>query len=247
MASNTASRRGSPASTPTPRRPPSTASSSAGRPTPRRASRLHAARPRRAGFVSGDAAAWRTPSGSRAPTTTARARRRRRRQRRHRALRPRRRRPHRRARRPRRRRLRRRRARPAPRRPGRQRAGRLGHERADDARPRRREGVLRQRLRLGGRQRSRWATSTSSCGACRASWAASRSSRCRATWSPTGFPGEEPGWSVDFWVDDMDATVARVPELGGAVLDGPHDLPIGRQARLADPQGATFSVTKIAA
>jgi predicted enzyme related to lactoylglutathione lyase len=63
----------------------------------------------------------------------------------------------------------------------------------------------------------------------------------------TGCAGEEPGWSVDFWVGDMDATVARVPELGGTVVDGPHDLPIGRQARVADPQGATFSVTRIGA
>jgi len=61
-----------------------------------------------------------------------------------------------------------------------------------------------------------------------------------------GVPGEEPGWSVDFWVGDMDAAAARVPELGGTVLDGPHDLPIGRQATVADPQGATFSVTQIA-
>jgi uncharacterized protein len=61
----------------------------------------------------------------------------------------------------------------------------------------------------------------------------------------TGVPGEEPGWSVDFWVGDMDATVETAAQLGGAVLDGPHDLPIGRQARFADPQGATFSVTKI--
>ncbi len=63
----------------------------------------------------------------------------------------------------------------------------------------------------------------------------------------TGFPGAEPGWSVDFWVDDIDATARTAAELGGAVLDGPNDLPIGRQATLADSQGATFSVTKISA
>ncbi|HYH87760.1 MAG TPA: VOC family protein [Solirubrobacteraceae bacterium] len=62
----------------------------------------------------------------------------------------------------------------------------------------------------------------------------------------TGFPGVEPGWSVDFWVHDIDATVKTAADLGGAVLDGPLDLPIGRQATLADPQGATFSVTRIA-
>ena len=61
----------------------------------------------------------------------------------------------------------------------------------------------------------------------------------------TGFPGERPGWSVDFWVGDMDVAVDTAARLGGAVLDGPHDLPIGQQARLADPQGAAFSVTRI--
>ena len=47
-----------------------------------------------------------------------------------------------------------------------------------------------------------------------------------------------PQWDVDFWVDDVDATAARAAELGGTVVAGPFDLPIGRRAVLADPQGA---------
>jgi uncharacterized glyoxalase superfamily protein PhnB len=40
------------------------------------------------------------------------------------------------------------------------------------------------------------------------------------------------------FVDDVDAAVARIPELGGAVLDGPRDQPWGlRQAILTDPEG----------
>jgi hypothetical protein len=53
----------------------------------------------------------------------------------------------------------------------------------------------------------------------------------------------DPEQAVSFY----DVTAKTATELGGAVLDGPVDLPIGRQATLADPQGATFSVTRIAA
>lgn len=56
-----------------------------------------------------------------------------------------------------------------------------------------------------------------------------------------------PHWSVDFWVDDVDATAAAATRNGGKVLAEPYDLPdVGmRQAVLADPQGAAFSVTKV--
>jgi hypothetical protein len=53
------------------------------------------------------------------------------------------------------------------------------------------------------------------------------------------------GWSVDFWVGDVDATAAKAVELGGAVAAGPFDTPISRVAVLADPAGATFSVSKV--
>jgi predicted enzyme related to lactoylglutathione lyase len=58
-------------------------------------------------------------------------------------------------------------------------------------------------------------------------------------------PGEEPRWDVDLWVEDPDAIAARAAELGGTVLDGPSDTPMGRRAVLADPQGATFSVSRV--
>ena len=53
-------------------------------------------------------------------------------------------------------------------------------------------------------------------------------------------------WHVDFWVHDVDATAATAADLGGTALAAPFDLPIGRSAVLADPSGATFSVTRIA-
>ena len=55
-----------------------------------------------------------------------------------------------------------------------------------------------------------------------------------------------PQWSVDFWVEDTDATAAHAAELGGTVIAAPFDLPIGRRAVLADPQGAALSITTIA-
>ncbi len=55
-----------------------------------------------------------------------------------------------------------------------------------------------------------------------------------------------PHWRVYFAVDDCDATVARVTELGGSVLRPPMDMPYGRHADVADPQGAMFSVIKSA-
>jgi uncharacterized protein len=58
--------------------------------------------------------------------------------------------------------------------------------------------------------------------------------------------GEGPAhWSVDFWVDDVDAAAATAERLNGKALVGPLDIPIGRTAVLADPAGAAFSVTQI--
>jgi uncharacterized protein len=50
-------------------------------------------------------------------------------------------------------------------------------------------------------------------------------------------------WSVDFWVSDADALAARAPELGGSVVVPPFDSLSTRQAVVADPFGAVFSVT----
>jgi len=54
-----------------------------------------------------------------------------------------------------------------------------------------------------------------------------------------------PHWSADFWVGDVDATVEKATELGGRVVTGPYDTPAFRQAVLADPQGAEFSVSRV--
>jgi predicted enzyme related to lactoylglutathione lyase len=51
---------------------------------------------------------------------------------------------------------------------------------------------------------------------------------------------------VYFAVDDCDATAAKAKELGGTVMQEPMDIPAGRMALIADPQGATFSVIKLA-
>jgi predicted enzyme related to lactoylglutathione lyase len=58
--------------------------------------------------------------------------------------------------------------------------------------------------------------------------------------------GDVPSnWSVVFEVDDTDAAVAKVQELGGRALMEPMDLPeVGRFAVVADAWGAVFQVIK---
>jgi predicted enzyme related to lactoylglutathione lyase len=58
--------------------------------------------------------------------------------------------------------------------------------------------------------------------------------------------GDVPSnWSVVFEVEDADATVAKVQELGGKLIHGPQDIPeVGRFAVVADPWGAVFQVIK---
>ncbi len=53
-------------------------------------------------------------------------------------------------------------------------------------------------------------------------------------------------WSVDFWVADADALAGRVAELGGNVVVPPFDSIPKRQAVVADPFGAVFSVSTAA-
>jgi predicted enzyme related to lactoylglutathione lyase len=54
-----------------------------------------------------------------------------------------------------------------------------------------------------------------------------------------------PQWSVDFWVADADGVAATAAALGGKVIVAPHDVPGFRNTVLADPQGATFSVSQL--
>lgn len=51
-------------------------------------------------------------------------------------------------------------------------------------------------------------------------------------------------WGVTFMVDDADASTARARELGGTVFIEPQNAPWTRFAVLADPDGATFTVSQ---
>jgi uncharacterized protein len=60
---------------------------------------------------------------------------------------------------------------------------------------------------------------------------------------PDGTPEGAPAvWSAYFAVDDTDAAVATVGELGGSIVDPVRDSPYGRIGVVADNQGAVFSV-----
>jgi hypothetical protein len=58
--------------------------------------------------------------------------------------------------------------------------------------------------------------------------------------------GAPPHWSVGFWIRDPDEAARVTREMGGQVIAEPFDIPGAgmRQAGLADPQGATFTVTR---
>ena len=61
------------------------------------------------------------------------------------------------------------------------------------------------------------------------------------------FPPEVPAhWGVCFAVADCDATAAKAHELGATTTVEPTDMPIGRFAGFIDPQGASFTVMKLA-
>ena len=52
-------------------------------------------------------------------------------------------------------------------------------------------------------------------------------------------PDEAPAnWLVYFTVPDADAAAETTKAAGGQVVNGPVDIPVGRLAVLADPQGA---------
>jgi uncharacterized protein len=51
-------------------------------------------------------------------------------------------------------------------------------------------------------------------------------------------------WSVDFRVDDVDASAERAARLGATVVEAPHATPGFRTALLEDPQRAAFSITE---
>ncbi|MFD3698122.1 VOC family protein [Streptomyces sp. NPDC058646] len=53
-----------------------------------------------------------------------------------------------------------------------------------------------------------------------------------------------PHWMAYFEVGDTDLATDRVRELGGRVVDPPREGPIGRQATVADPEGAVFTLVR---
>jgi predicted enzyme related to lactoylglutathione lyase len=56
-------------------------------------------------------------------------------------------------------------------------------------------------------------------------------------------PGAPPAWLSYVQVENVDASAAKVPGLGGTVVVPPMDIPeIGRFAVATDPQGATFAL-----
>ena len=60
-----------------------------------------------------------------------------------------------------------------------------------------------------------------------------------AGWLPEHAPAH---WSVYIAVDDVDATLARVAELGGTTIVAGEDTPYGRLATAADSTGALFKL-----
>ncbi|MEV4616733.1 VOC family protein [Kitasatospora sp. NPDC049258] len=57
-------------------------------------------------------------------------------------------------------------------------------------------------------------------------------------------PGTPAHWLTYFAVDDVDSTVDALVKRQGTVLAPPFDMPAGRMAVVADPQGAAFAVLK---
>ena len=55
----------------------------------------------------------------------------------------------------------------------------------------------------------------------------------------------EARWLVNFWVDDLDAAVARSAQAGGTTVAPPFEAPPGRSAVLADPAGVTFEISQV--
>lgn len=66
-----------------------------------------------------------------------------------------------------------------------------------------------------------------------------------ATVLPLMAEGMPPHWVPYFAVDDCEAAMAQIAEMGGQVHMGPVDIPPGRFAVAADPEGATFAVIRL--
>jgi predicted enzyme related to lactoylglutathione lyase len=60
-----------------------------------------------------------------------------------------------------------------------------------------------------------------------------------AAFSPDGSPAQ---WSIYFGVDDTDKALAKIVDLGGAIVLAAEDTPYGRLAQASDPTGAGFKL-----
>lgn len=58
-------------------------------------------------------------------------------------------------------------------------------------------------------------------------------------------PGIPAHWSIIFAVDDCDQRASLATAAGGSVRLAPFDMPIGRLAVIADPQGAAFQILQM--
>ena len=64
---------------------------------------------------------------------------------------------------------------------------------------------------------------------------------------PAAMPPQVPShWAVYFAVDDCDATIKEVAELGGRQMTPAMDIPQGRFAFVTDPEGGAFGVIALA-
>ena len=62
---------------------------------------------------------------------------------------------------------------------------------------------------------------------------------------PAEAAGAPNAWTSYVTVDDVDACAARVAGAGGAVLNGPVDIPaVGRMAIIQDPTGGVIGIMK---
>ena len=52
-------------------------------------------------------------------------------------------------------------------------------------------------------------------------------------------------WSVDFWIDDVDAAVSRAWQSGGTIVAPPFDASLFRRSVIASPGGAVFTISEL--
>ena len=63
--------------------------------------------------------------------------------------------------------------------------------------------------------------------------------------TPELFPDDTPShWAIDFWIADANAAAETAAANGGTVIAAPHEAPPFRRAIIADPAGASFSVSQ---